>query len=222
MRSTKLNNMENIELQNIWKSYDQKIQSMLTINKEIAINLSKHKLDKQMSRLYRPKWTGVLIGIPYTMLLMVITFIASNANAYLVALGFGIISLIMVIILGNYFYQLYLISEIRNSDDVLSTQQQVSKLRISSFNSLNFAVFQLPFWSICWISIDALKESPFVYGGINLLVFLILTYISYWFFQKLNYKQKESKVRNFFMSGSEWEPILKSAEILEQIKEYEK
>lgn len=214
--------MENIELQNIWKSYDQKIQNMLAINRDIAINLSKQKLDKQISRLYRPKWSAVLIGLPYTILLSVVTIIAFNANAYLVAIGFGAISLIMVILLANYFYQLYLISEIRNSDEVLSTQQQLSKLRISSFNCLNFAVFQLPFWSICWISIEALKESPLVYGGINLLVFLILTYISYWLFQKLSYKQKESKIRNFFLSGSEWEPILKSAEILEQIKEFEK
>ena len=214
--------MENIELQNIWKSYDQNILSMLEINKDIARNLSKQKLDKQISRLYRPKWTSVLIGVPYTILLIVITIIASIANAYLVAIGFGAISLIMAILLGNYFYKLYLISEIRNSDEVLSTQQQLSKLRISSFNSLNFAVFQLPFWSICWISIEALKESPLVYGGMNLLVFLILAYISYWLFQKFSYNQKESKVRNFFLSGSEWEPILKSTEILEQIKEYEK
>ena len=213
--------MENIELKNIWKSYDQKISSMLEINKDIAINLSKQKLDKQISRLYRPKWTAVLIGIPYTILLIIITIIASIANAYLVAIGFGAISLIMAILLGNYFYQLYLISEIRNSDEVLSTQQQLSKLRISSFNSLNFAVFQLPFWSICWISIEALKESPLVYGGINLLLFLILGCISYWLFQKLSYNQKESKVRDFFLSGNEWEPILKSTEILEQIKEYE-
>ena len=213
--------MENIELQNIWKSYDQKISSMLEINKDIAINLSKQKLDKQISRLYRPKWTAVLIGIPYTILLINITIIASIANAYLIAIGFGIISLIMAILLGNYFYQLYLISEIRSSNEVLSTQQQLSKLRISSFNSLSFAVFQLPFWSMCWISIEALKESPLVYGGINLLVFLILGYISYWLFQKLSYNQKESKVRDFFLSGNEWEPILKSTEILEQIKEYE-
>jgi len=213
--------MENIELKNIWKSYDQKISSMLEINKDIAINLSKQKLDKHISRLYRPKWTAVLIGVPYTILLIIIIIIASIANAYLVAIGFGAISLIMAILLGNYFYQLYLISEIRNSHEVLSTQQQLSKLRISSFNSLNFAVFQLPFWSICWISIEALKESPLVYGGINLMLFLILGYISYWLFQKLSYNQKESKVRDFFLSGNEWEPILKSTEILEQIKEYE-
>ena len=214
--------MDNIELQNIWKSYDQKIQSMLTINKEIALNLSRQKLDKQIRKLNRPKWTVVLIGVPYTILLIGITVIATISNAYFVAIGFGAISLIMAIVLGNYFYQLHLISEIRNSDDVLFTQKQLSKLRISSFNCLNFAVFQLPFWSVCWISIEALKASPYIYGGINLIIFLILTFISFWLFKKLSYKQKESKIRDFFLSGSEWEPIAKSAEILEQIKEYEK
>ena len=214
--------MENIDLANIWKSYDQRIEDMLVLNKEIAIILSKQKLDKQISRLYRPKWTAVLIGIPYTVILIAITLIASIANAYFVAIGFGAISLIMSILLGNYFYQLYLISDIRRSDEVLTTQQQLSKLRISSSNCIYFAVFQLPFWSICWISMEAFKESPFVYGGANLLVFLILAYISYWLYKKLNYSHKESKIRDFFLSGNEWLPILKSTEILEQIKEYEK
>ena len=213
--------MENIELQNIWNSYDRKIQSVLDLNKEIAINLSKQKLDKQISRLYRPKWTAIIIGAPYTLLLIAITILATTAEAYFVAIGFGAIFLIMAIMLGNYFYQLYLISEIRNSEEVLSTQELLSDLRISSFNCVNFAVFQLPFWSICWISLEALKNSPLLYGGINLLVFIFLTYISYWLFQQLSYKNQDSKIRDFFLSGSEWEPILKSTEILEQIKEYE-
>ncbi|MDG2331518.1 MAG: hypothetical protein P8M05_07990 [Flavobacteriales bacterium] len=214
--------MEDIELQNIWKSYDQKMEKILAVNKEFAINLTKQKLNKQISRLYRPKWTAIFIGVPYTLLLIAITSIASYAKAYFVTIGFGAISLIMTILLLNYLYQLYLISQVKNSEEILSTQQQLSKLRISSFKSLNLAVFQLPFWSICWISLDAIKESPFIYGGINLMVFLILTFIAYWLYQKMSYKYKESKIRDFFLSGREWEPIQKSAEILEQIKEYAK
>lgn len=214
--------MENIELQNIWKSYDRKLESMLAINKDIAVNLSRQKLNKQICRLYRPKWTAIIIGVPYTLLLIAVTTIASIAKAYFVAIGFGAISLIMIILLVHYLYQLYLISRVRNDEEVLSTQHQLSKLRISSFKSLNLAVFQLPFWSICWVSINALKESPFLYGGINLLIFLILSYLAYWLYQKLSYKNKKSKIRDFFLSGREWEPILKSAEILEQIKDYEK
>ncbi|MDF9798578.1 hypothetical protein OKW21_003841 [Catalinimonas alkaloidigena] len=98
----------------------------------------------------------------------------------------------------------------------------MSKLKISSFKRLNLAVFQLPFWSVYWESVDAIKESPIIYGGINLLIFIMLAYVAYWLYQQLSYTNKESKVRDFFLSGSEWEPLLKSAEILEQIKEYEK
>ncbi|MDB4293340.1 hypothetical protein N9954_08030 [Maribacter sp.] len=214
--------MDSIELQNIWKSYDQKMEHMLAINKEVAIHLTRQKFNTQMSRFYLPKWIAVLIGLPYTLLLIAVTTIACLAKAYFVALGFGAIALIMIALLLTYFHQLYLIRQVKNNENILSTQQQLSKLRISSFRSLNLAVFQLPFWSICWVSVAAVEESPFLYGGINLLLFLLLTAAAYWLYQKLSYKNKDSKIRDFFLSGSEWEPIVKSAEILEQIKEYEK
>lgn len=214
--------MENIELQNIWKSYDQKLESMLAIHKDIAVNISRQKLNKQISRLYRPKFTAIVIGVPYTLLLIAVTIVAYTAKAYVATVGFGAISMLMILLLWHYLYQLYLIGRVRNDDEVLSTQQQLSKLRISVYRSLNLAVFQLPFWSICWVSISALKESPIIYGGLNLLIFIILSYLSYWLYQKLNSKNQISKVRNFFLSGSDWEPIVRSAEILEQIKEYQK
>lgn len=214
--------MDNIELQNIWKTYDHKIEQLIVINKDIAVNLSKQQLNQQIGKLYRPKWIAIFIGIPYTLLLIVVTTIASMAKAYFVAIGFGTIALIMTLLLLHYCYQLYLISQVRNNEEVLPTQQQLSKLRISSFKSLRLSVFQLPFWSICWVSVDALKESPFIYGGVNLLVFSLLTYIAYWLYDQLSYKHEKSKIRDFFLSGREWEPILKSAEILEQIKEYQK
>jgi general stress protein CsbA len=212
--------MENIEFEKIWKSYDQKIENLITINKELAIDLTRQKLNRQINRLYLPKWTGIAIGVPYTILLISITVIASIAKAYFVAIGFWVISLIMVALLIHYFYHLYLISEVKSSEDIISTQEQLSKLKISSFNSINLAVFQLPFWSICWMSVDAFKASPFLYGGINLLVFLGLAYIAYWLYNQLSYKNEKSKVRDFFLSGREWEPIIKSSEILEQIEEY--
>lgn len=212
--------MENIELRDIWKSRDQKMERMLAINKEMAVHLARQKLNKQISRLYRPKWTAVLIGIPYTLFLIAITIIASVAEAYFVALGVGAIALITSMLLLLYFYQMTLIGRVKNDEGILSTQRQLSKLRVSSYRSLTLAIFQLPLWSVCWISADALKRSPVIYGGINALIFLLLTYIAYWLYQKISYNNKESKIRDFFLSGNEWEPIIKSTEILEQIKAY--
>lgn len=214
--------MDNSELQKIWQSYDQKMNDVLAVNKALAIDLTRQKLNRQIRRLNRPKWFAVIVGLPYTIIVMGVTIMATLAQAYLIAIGFGAIALITAALLGSYFYQLYLIDQVSNSEDVLSTQEQLSQLKLSSFRSLNLAVFQLPFWSVCWVSIDALRDSPLLYGGVNLVVFLLLAYLSFWIYQKLSDRSKPSKVRDFFRSGREWEPMVKAEALLEQIKEYDR
>ena len=212
--------MKDNELQQIWKTYDQKMDAVLAVNKVVAIDLTRQKLSRQIGRMTLPKRFALIIGVPYTLLLVAVTIIATMAQAYLVAFGFGVIALIMWGLLGNYFYQLYLIDQVKNSDDILHTQKQLAELELSSFRSLHLAVFQLPFWSVCWMSIDALRASPFLYGGINLLVFLALAYLAFWIYQNLS--NGKSKVRGFFLSGREWDPIVKAEVLLDQIKEYER
>ncbi len=214
--------MDPIEFERIWKSYDQKMEDMLAINTELAIDLTRQKLRRQMNRLVVPKWTAIGIGVPYALLLIAITTIAAKAKAYFVAIGFGAIALVTIALLLGYCYQLYLIDRVKNDEDVLSTQKQLSNLRLSSFNCIKLGVLQLPFWSVCWVSLDAIKDNPFVYGGIHGLIFLLLAYMAYWLYHKVSVKNKVSKVRDFFLSGNEWEPILKAAALLEQLKEYEK
>lgn len=213
--------MDSNNLQAIWKSYDDKMEKLLTVNKAIAVELTRQKMNKQISRLNRPKWLGINIGIPYTILIWTVAMTATLAQAYLVAIGFGAIGLIMTILLGHYFYQLHLIDQVSNSEDVLSTQKQLSKLRLSSIRSLNLSVIQLPFWSLCWVSIDAVVESPLLYGGVNLVVFLLLACLAWWLYQQLSDTSKPSRVGDYLLSGWEWEPIVKSAALLEQIEEYE-
>jgi len=208
-------------LQHIWKAQDQKLDRLLALNQELLLDVTRQKFNQQLSRLNRPKRTAILLGVPYTLLLAGVTSVALLAGAYLVALGFGAIALIMAALTVNYMYQLHLIRRVQQSDGLLSTQRRLSQLRISSFRNLHLAVFQLPFWSICWISLDELVRSPLLYGGINLVVFALLTYLSYWLYQQLGRPPGTSKVRDLLLSGREWEPIQKSEELLDQIKEYE-
>ena len=212
--------MENIELSELWKSYDQKIDQVLTMNKEVALHISKQKINTQMNKLALPKRAVTLIGIPYTALLIAISYITFKAEAYIMTLGFGAISLIMLVVLGNFFYQLILINKIKGSDEVIAVQQQLANIKLSSFNALKLSIYQLPFWAICWISIDALKSSPLIYGGVNLFVIVGLTFLSYWIFNKFNYDKMNPEIRNTFFSGPEWEPLVISSKILDQIDEY--
>jgi len=212
--------MQDDELLSIWKSYDQKMEEVLSINRTLIYELTKGKLNTTINKLRRPKRVLLCMGIPYTLLLYLITLVAYQADAFFVTRGFGAIALIMTTIVILYLYHLYLIDQISNSDDILYVQEKLSSLKLSSFNCARLAVFQLPFWSMCWVSVDALKNSPILYGGVNLAVFLGLTYLSYWLYKRLSIQHADSKVSRFFLSGIEWEPIIQSSNILEQLKEY--
>ncbi len=214
--------MNDKELLNIWKSYDQKMSETLTLNKAMAYEITKEKLNKTINLLRFPKSILLVIGIPYTIILCFISWITYQAEAYIMLFGFGMISLIMIGTIIGYLYHFYLISKINHSEEIAEVQKNIAELKISSYNITRLVVIQLPFWSVCWMSIEALKNSPFIYGGVNLVVFLVLSYVSFWLFRDLSMTNTNSRISKFFFSGKEWEPILKSVDLLEQLREYEK
>ncbi|MEO1514719.1 MAG: hypothetical protein AAFV95_06895 [Bacteroidota bacterium] len=213
--------MTDKELMNIWKSYDQKMDEMLSLNKTMAYEITKQKLHNTINALRLPKSILLVIGIPYTAIICFIAWIAYQAQAYIAMLGFGAIGAIMLATISGYVYHLYLLSKINHAEDIAEVQQSMAKLKISSYNMARLSVGQLPFWSICWMSLEALKQSPIVYGGINLIAFLLLSALSFYLYQAIHIDNKESRLHKLIFSGREWEPILKSADLLEQLKEYE-
>lgn len=212
--------MEDQELLNIWRSYDRKLDVVLSLNKMIIENMTKDKVNKTIGSVRRPKRTMLMIGVPYTIVLYLVTFMAIAAGGLFVAIGFGAISLIMTGIVVGYFYHLNILNQINRSQQIVDVQEKISRLKISTFNITRLALVQLPFWSICWMSLDALKSSPLIYGGVNLVVFLGLAYLAFWLYKSLDIQNSDSKVGRFFLSGNEWEPIIRASNILDQLAEY--
>ncbi|MEN0046750.1 MAG: hypothetical protein AAF806_06825 [Bacteroidota bacterium] len=213
--------MQEKELLELWQSYDQKLERVLSLNQEMVYEMTKNKLNATLSTLRLPKRIMLLIGIPYTLLLYFITFIAYQAAAVFVTFGFGAIALIMSTIVISYCYHLVLIHQISHSKEIIEVQKKLAELKLSSFHTARWAMLQLPFWSICWMSWNTLKDSPLIYGGINLSIFLGLAYLAYWLYRQLDMEHQNSWVSRLLLSGREWEPIIKSSEILEQLKSYE-
>jgi hypothetical protein len=214
--------MKEQELLSLWNDQNLKLEEILNLNKKIVKDVTKEKLNKTIGSLRRPKLTALILGIPYTIFLYFIAFVGYQAGGIFVLTGFGFIAIFMNILIIGYLYQLHLITQIKGTEDIITVQKQLAELRISSFNLTRITLFQLPFWSICWMSMDALKSSPFLYGGVNLLVFLALSYLAYWLYRNLDSQNHHSKIYKFFFSGREWDPILKSSMILQQMQDYEK
>lgn len=154
--------MKDQELLNLWKSYDQKLEEVLLfLNKEIVKRITLKKLSNTILGLKNPKRAMLLFVILSSIILYFITFISTKAGGKFVTIGFGVISMIMTLIIFGYLYQFYLISQISKSLEVIEVQKKLIKLKLSSFNLTRLAIVQLPFWSICWMSMDAFLSSPF-------------------------------------------------------------
>ena len=121
--------MKDNELLDIWKSYDQKLDQVLSLNKQLTYDITKNKLNKTINKLRNPKKIALFIGIPYALLLFFITTIAFIAGNPFVCFGFGVITIIMVIVIIQYFYHLSLINEINNDNNIIKVQEKISKLK---------------------------------------------------------------------------------------------
>jgi hypothetical protein len=211
--------MNDNELMNIWKSHDQKLEKILVLNKTLVYDVTKAKVGQILGGMRGVKKVFLIMAIPYTALLYLLTFLGFQANAFFVTFGFGSIGFIMSAMIIGYIYHLQLINSVDRVYDVVTVQKKIADLKISSFNMVRLSIVQIPFWSICWISLEALKTSPILYGGINLIVLIVLIYLTHWLYNNLDPKNPKSKVAKVFLSGAEWEPIEKASAILDQLKD---
>jgi len=213
--------MNDQELIKMWKSQETKLNEVLMINRKLVNKLTRQRLDKTIGKLRRPKYIMLVIGLIYTLVIYIIAAIAFEAEGIFQFVGFGAIAFIMTLMLASYIYHLYLVNQISGEEEINKVQMRLAKLKISSYNSARLAVLQLPFWVICWMSMDALALEPVFYGGIHLILFALFTYLAYWLHRELSPGKPQSRVSRFFLSGSEWEPLVKSNDIIEQLKSME-
>lgn len=213
--------MDNKELMTLWQSQNAKLDEVLQLNRILANELTRKKLRKTIAGLRTPKWILLLIGIPYVCLLWFLVFIGVQAGGVFFAGGFALIAVIMSVVVGTYAYQLYLIGTVDRSEGVVEVQTALARLKLASYNTVRLSLLQIPFWSLSFTSMDALRDSWLVYGGVNLLIFLGLVYLTYWLWQRMDIRHPDDRVRRFFRSGPEWVPLERSTELLRQLEELE-
>ena len=212
--------MNENEMLTLWKMYDQKLEKVLSVNQRMAEEVTQLKVKKLLSRTARVKKISIFIGFLFLLICCLVVIAGVKAGAVFFTIGFGAIALINSSLVMAYFYHLYLIEKIDTSDSILSVQENLSRLKISGFKITRLSLLQIPFWFGCWISYDAFVQSFWSYGSLSVLIVLGSCYVTYWLFQKLRIDNMDSKISRLFFNGLEWDPIVQSIRILEQVKEY--
>jgi hypothetical protein len=212
--------MEDITLLNLWKSYESKLEDNLQLNRRNALDLTQIKLRSLLSSMRPIKVFTIVAGILWVALVdMIIVGSFQTASLYFLISAIAQVLLTKVAI-GIYLYQLILISGVSIHTPVLQTQAKLARLQSSTMLVTRVLLLQLPFWTTFYWNKSMWENGNVVLIILQLLITLLFTYIALWLFRNIHYGNKDKKWFRVIFEGKEWTPVLKSFDLIDQIKEY--
>ncbi|MEM9720072.1 MAG: hypothetical protein AAGA10_12515, partial [Bacteroidota bacterium] len=168
------------------------------------------------------KYVGTILGVPWTLFLMVLVFLGYQSGAILFTGSFVVILLITLIALGTYIYHLVLITKINLSDSILEVQKKLAKIKTSTITVTRIAALQLPFWTTWYVNPSFLFSGDIAYLTVNTVITGLFTYFAVWLFRNIKPENVNKKWIKIFFSDVEWRAVDQARNILNQIEGYEK
>lgn len=213
--------MENPEIIDLWKSYNEKLESCLSINKQMAEDISKLKVKNSIASMKPIKIFTLFVGFVWvgfgSFILFHLYRYAFEAIPKFPLFSATIQILLTAIAVVVYLFQLILIHTVDISESIIDTQKKLLKLKNSSLWVTRILFLQMPVWATFFISESAIRAGNLTYILINGAIICLFIYAAIWLFFNIKDSNKDKKWFKFLFSGKEWTPIIKSMEILQQI-----
>lgn len=212
--------MEDKELIHLWKSYDQKLEETLLLNRELATDITRIKVQRFMASMKPVKIFAIFIGLCWVAFvdMLIVRLLHSASPFFLVSAGIQV--LLTKLAIGIYIYQLILVQQVDIDGPVLAVQEKLSRLRSSTLWVARLLFLQLPVWTTFYLSEAGLLQAGTLLILIQLLVTVAFTSLAVWLFFNIRYENRNKKWFRLIFSGREWDPIIRSMELLGQVRGY--
>lgn len=214
--------MDNLEIINLWKQYDEKLEKTLSINQKLIAELQQQKAKKALKPARNYKLIAIVVGIVYAAMIAYFWYHLNNIASIFINISIGIHLLVTIIAIGMYIRQIVLISEIDRSENVLHMQQKMAKLQYSTLKVIGICFLQLPVFAIWGINFELITERPLAFWLIQVPTLVLFTYIGVWFFKNINIKNIHKRWFRMMFYGAEWSSILRAGKFLKEIEEFER
>ena len=212
--------MEDTEIINLWRSYGQKLEQSLELNRKNAEEITRIKVRSFLASMKPLKLFTIVVGIIWVGLvdvLIIKTFPVANWF-FIVSAGIQVLLTKLSIII--YLYQLILIHQTDISEPVLETQRKLASLKSTTLWVARILFLQLPVWTTFYWNKSMLVNGNIPLYVLQIVVTLSFTCIAVWLFRNIKNENKDKKWFRLLFNGNEWTPMLKSIELLSQVNEY--
>ncbi len=213
--------MEEATIKKIWEDSTRQLERARVLNLQSwALNLRSFEmmqLQKAKSRLHALvplKLFAVVAGIVWVLFLGLLVYGNRMANPFF-TISVAIIALFNLLAIVVYLRHVVWIRQISYSESVVATQEKLSRLQVSTINTVRILMLQMPFyatwfWHISWIGTAR-------FWLISFPAALCCAWLSYWFFKNLTLRNMDNKwVRRFMLLGPEYRNLLQAKAMMEE------
>jgi hypothetical protein len=103
---------------------------------------------------------------------------------------------------------------------ILATQDKLARLKASTLWVTRLLFLQLPVWTTFYWSKSMLENGDAILYLVQFLITLSMTYLAVWLFLNIKYENRDKKWFRLILGGAEWDPVMKSFDLLNQTEEY--
>ncbi len=214
--------MEELALKELWQSYNNRLEESLLINKKNTESITKMQAVSLLNSIKPTKIFAMLAGIGWVFLIDTILWQLFEVASLFFLISAGIQVILTKLALFIYLYQLIVIYQIDISDPVVATQEKLTSLRSSSLWVARILFLQLPVWSTFYLRKEMFSVNNQSYLIVNLAITLLFVLVSLWLFFNINYKNKDKKWFRMIFGGKEWDNVLKSITLYNDIQDFKK
>lgn len=212
--------MEDTEIINLWKSYDKKLEESLLFNQKNAEEITKIKVRSFLSSMKPIKIFIILTGIVWVAFVDVLIVNLFNVASPFLLVSAAIHVLLTKLAIGIYLYQLILIYQVDINEPILATQEKLIRLRSTTLWIARLLFLQLPVWTTFYWNKSMLENGNIWAHSVQFIVTASFIYLAIWLFINIKYENRDKKWFSLLFTGIEWNPLVKSMELLSQIDEY--
>lgn len=210
--------MEELEIKQLWKQYDRRLQESLRLNHQLIRELQMQKAEGKINSFQTRQIVGLVLGILWVIFLGFLVINTLN-NLYF-AISVGLIMLFNIFAIAVYIRNLELLSQINITDSITDAQQKLATIQASLINVGRILILQTPFYCTFYYSNDLVAHAGTLFWVIQLVALSFFTTLAVYLYRMLTYKNIHRKWVKHIIGSFGGKTLTKAMEFLNEIEDY--
>ncbi len=221
--------MEDVELQSLLASYNQKLEEAKLLNLQSWVlnakcfeDLQKQKAKSKLKSLIVFKLVAVALGILWVLFLGNLFYSSLHTSKIFFTVSVAAVLVINLVAIIVYVHHIVEINKINNGESVIKAQESIARLQVSTINITRILFLQTPFYSTFWWNTQMIMNDPLRFWLISFPVALLFALASFWLYKNISLKNSGKKWFKILFNSPEWKSLVKAKSFLEEIETFKK